>query len=345
MKKITHKNRPTPARASHSTGIVDWTKRPRLPAGRLFASVRNMCHSRWFASLALLSLFLSPVVILAADPEDKLRPYDGSQGYFVFPGTTSPDGAWAVVFASSGLKPEEQAALKEWPADLRLDGDDFDNYLLDLRKKRLAGALPAFDYFNGHGWHKNRASLYVAWAPDSRHALAISEERWDDAAIVWLDATAQKFPSVKEPMERAYGAWLRAHEKHPIVAAMTFQNPVALGADVVAVEAWSQLPKAEDYAHWRLKMRFTPGKEDSVRCEIVAGVRVPKNEEVLNLEQEESLQVIYDRLRAKLSGKARETLKQEQLAWLKVREALPEEEQDKATAYRAALLRARVDFP
>lgn len=294
-------------------------------------------------------LSLSAFTIGRAADEEKLRPYDGSKGYSVFAGTTSPDGAWALAFAPTGLKAEELAGLKEWPADLEIRGGEveFDNFLFDLRAKRLAGVLPDFDYFDGHGYRKNRGELYVAWTPDSRHALAICEERWDDAAIVWLDAVTGKFPSVKVPMEKAYGAWLRAHEKHPVVADMQFHDPVAVGADVVVVDGWSQVPKAEDYAHYRLKMRFTPGKGDAVKCEILAGMHVSEKEEreQSSLEQEETLQAIYDRLRAKLSPKAREALKQEQLAWLKMREALPKTERESATAHRAALLRARVDFP
>jgi hypothetical protein len=232
---------------------------------------------------------------------------------------------------------------------MEIQGGDmqFDNFLFDLRGKRLAGMLPDFDYFNGHGYRKNRSDLYVAWTPDSRHALAICEERWDDAAIAWIDPVAGKFPSVKEQMEKAYGAWLRAHEKHPVVSDMQFHDPVALGSDVVVVDGWSQVPKEEPYAHYRLKMRFTPGKGDAVKCEILAGMRVSEQEDrnQSSLDQEEALQAIYDRLRAKLTPKAREALKQEQLAWLKVREALPKTEQPGATAQRSALLRARVAFP
>jgi hypothetical protein len=305
-----------------------------------------------FSQLQIVVFVVSLCVVAvgrATEEEQKLRAYDGSTGYSLFAGTASPDGAWALAFAPTALKPEELKGLKEWPADMEIRGGDmeFDNFLFDVRRKRLAGILPDFDYFDGHGWRKNRSDLYVAWTPDSRHALAICEERWDDAAIAWIDPVAGKFPSVKEQMEKAYGAWLRAHEKHPVVADMQFRDPVALGPDVVVVDGWSQVPKDEPYAHYRLKMRFTPGKGDAVKCEILGGVRVPEEEyrNQSSLDQEGALQVIYDRLRAKLSPKAREALKQEQLAWLKTREALPKPERAGATAHRAALLRARMDFP
>jgi hypothetical protein len=65
--------------------------------------------------LALAAIALSH----AGDP--KLRPYDGSKGFAVMPGTISPNGEYAIAYGSANLAPSEQAQLKEWPADLELN--------------------------------------------------------------------------------------------------------------------------------------------------------------------------------------------------------------------------------
>lgn len=289
----------------------------------------------------------------AADEEKKLRPYDGSHGYALFAGTTSPDGAWALAFGTVEQTAEELGKLKEWPADLGIDGEkmSFDNFLVDLKQKRVVASLPeGFDYFNGHGWHKNRGTIYVAWTPDSHHALAICEERWDDSGIVWLDPVARKFPSVKEPMEKAYAAWLKAHEKKkPRIGEMQFSSPVALGPDVVVVDAISQIPKEEaDTYEYRLKIRFTPagkGKDGAVRCEILAGHKEPEQSEPEQINDVAVMEKYLKKLRAKLPPKDRAALDKEQDQWVAWSDKEPADAQSELISQRTALLRARLEFP
>ena len=299
--------------------------------------------------VAVVVTFCALAAVRGAEPEKpKLRPYDGSQGYWLFPGSISPDGAYALAFGSAGLKPEELAKLKEWPADLELDPlkMGFDDFLVDMKQRRVVGVLPDFDDFEWHDWHKNRGGLFVAWTPDCRHGLAICVGRWEDDAIVWMDAAAGKFPSVKDPLEKAYAAWLRAHEKKVEIGSMLFVDPAASGPDVVVLDAYSEIPKSESTARsYRLKVRFTPGKDGAVQCQILAGHKLNEAIEPVRLDDVDVNDKLYKKLRAKLPARARAALDREQDQWVTWSDAQPDEAQSMLISQRSALLRARAEFP
>ena len=146
---------------------------------------------------------------------------------------------------------------------------------MDVKQKKVLGVLPDFDYFNGHGWHKNRGYLDVAWALDSRHAIAICGQRWDDSGILWIDPAARTFSKRQGPAGKRLAVCLPARpreEEMPEAGEMMFSNPAVLGPNVVVLDALSEIPKEEvdgtyDY---HLKVRFTPGKDGAVQCQILA---------------------------------------------------------------------------
>jgi len=298
----------------------------------------------------VIFLFLRTLAsVRGAEPaEPKFRPYDGSNGYALFPGSLSPDGAYALAFGTPELKPEELAALKEWPADLGIDGDKmgFDDFLVDLKQKRVLGVLPDFDYFDGRGWHKNRGYLDIAWAADSRHAIAICGQRWDDSGIVWIDPVARKFSKLKESLEKAYGAYLRAHEKKFKAGEMMFSDPAVLGPDVVALDAVSEIPKEEAGTYeYHLKVQLKPGQDGAPQCEILAAHKEVEQREPVRLDDVDVNDKLYKKLRAKLPAKARVALDKEQDAWVTWSDAQPDEAQERLITERSALLRARLEFP
>ena len=298
--------------------------------------------------LAFVCLSVAALAVVRGAEPEKFRPYDGSNGYALFPGSLSPDGAYALAFGSAELKPDELAKLAEWPADLGIDGGkmSFDDFLVDLKQKRVLAALPDFDYFDGHGWHKNRGGLMVAWSRDSSRALAICEQRWDDAGILWIDPAARKFSSLKEPLEKAYAAYLRAHEKKYTAGEMMFSNPAVLGPDVVVLDALLEIPKKEEAGtyEYRLKVRLMPGKGGTMQCEILAAHKEQEQRGPVRLDDVDFNDKLYKKLRAKLPAKARTALDKEQDQWVTWSDAQPDEAQEMLITQRSALLRARAEF-
>jgi hypothetical protein len=304
--------------------------------------------SRGLLAFVCLSVAMLAAVRGAEPEKPKLRPYDGSQGYWLFPGSLSPDGAYALACGTAGLKREELGKLAPWPADLELDPPkmSFEDFLIDMKQRRVVGVLPDFDEFEWHDWHKNRGGLFVAWTPDCRHGLAICEDRWEDSGIVWMDAAAGKFTSVKEPLEKAYAALLRAHEKKAPIGSMLFLNPAAPSPDVVVMDAYSEIPKEESTERfYRLKVRFTPGKDGTMQCQILAGHKQKDATDPAGLDDVDFNDKLYKKLRAKLPARARAALDKEQDAWVTWSDAQSDDAQSMLILQRSALLRARAEFP
>ena len=269
-------------------------------------------------------------------------------GYCRFPGTISPDGAYELAWAPVGLGAEERAALQEWPRDLDVNSDmvGVANFLFDAVHGHLLTELPDFSYFSGQGgWHKNRGELDVGWSPDSRHAIAISRERWDDEGIAWIDAPANKVTSIKEPLEKAYGLVLhQRYKEKPENVNMLFSEPVILANGQVVVDAYGgHMKDGPDY-QYRLTCHIAIAEGKAPRIEVLKARKIPDSEEHnTGVDYEPELNLYYNRLRAKLDEKGKAALKKEEQDWLKFREAQPEDGRNQLTERRAAELRARVE--
>ncbi|HEY3901050.1 MAG TPA: lysozyme inhibitor LprI family protein [Chthoniobacter sp.] len=266
-------------------------------------------------------------------------------GYCRFPGTISPDGAYAFAWAPDGLTAEETAVLKEWPHDLDLSSDDgdVDNFLFDVVHKRLLAQLPGFDFFVGQGWRKNRGELYVGWSPDSRHAVAISQERWDDDGIAWIDARANKVTSIKEALLKAFGSILRQrHKEKPDTVNMQFSDPVILANGQLVIDGNGGHMKEGPYYDYRLTCRVMLAEGKPPRVEVLKA-RMVSDERSTGVDYEPDLNLYYNRLRAKLDEKGKAALKKEEQDWLKFRDAQPEEAREQLTERRAVELRARCE--
>src|SRR5947209_5033872 len=90
------------------------------------APLRWIQMFRKFCFVVLTLAWAGAPVWSAEKEKPALRPYDGSDGYYVLPGSISPDGAYALAIGPATSKPEELAKLAPWPADLALDPQKID---------------------------------------------------------------------------------------------------------------------------------------------------------------------------------------------------------------------------
>lgn len=207
----------------------------------------------------------------------------------------------------------------------------------------MNGLVSGFDYFEGQGWRKNRAAMYVAWTADSRNALIICEERWDDQGIVWVDAGSGRITDLKDILEKAYVRVLPPRERKPDSVMIQFSDPVILPGNLLVVDANAGHMKQGPYYHHRLTFRFalSGGRP---HLEFVKARAIPENEEhTTGVDYDPDLNTYYKRLRAKLDENARAALKKEEEAWIKLRDAQPEPWRDNFIRRRAAELRARAE--
>lgn len=206
-----------------------------------------------------------PLLAAAAprEPQPGFRSWDGQPGFSRLSDTASPDGRYCLVWAPDGISAEQMADLPEWPADVEISGDDIEagNYLYDNEAKRITMRLPGFHYFAGHGWRRNRGELYVAWTADSRGALAISAERWDDEGLVWIDPVKRRVTDLKGVVEKACLRVLQERENDK-GADMQFSNPSILPGNILVLDGSAGHMKEGPCYDYRLTFRmvFPKGK-------------------------------------------------------------------------------------
>ena len=293
-------------------------------------------------NVGILTMLAIAGVACAAEPEAR-KPWDGEPGYCRFPGTISPDGAYVLAWAPTGLSPQARATLKEWPADVQV-GSDADNFLMDARHGRIITDIPEFDYFSGQGCHKNRGALYIAWSPDSRSALAICEQRWDDVDIAWIEPQAKRITSVLQPMTVAFTRVLRQREKERgDEMNIQFSEPALLPGGMLVVDGHAGHFKEGPYHHYRLTFRVRAA-EKKVQLELLKARKIPEREERTGgIDFDPDLNLSYGKLRARLDDEGRAALKKEEEEWLKFRDSQPEAAREYLTQRRAVELRARLE--
>jgi hypothetical protein len=306
--------------------------------------------ARPFAALGLFALctalFLAGLAGgWSAEPEKPRRPWNGEPGYCRFPGTISPDGAYLLAWAPSGLSPEVRASLKEWEPDLEINSDKIgiDNYLLDAAHGRLLAPLPNFDYFDGQGWHKNRGGLYVAWAPDSSSAVAICENRWEDDGVVWIEPAANRVTDIKDPLEKAYQKTLRQRDKERGDVNIQFSEPAILPGGILVLDGNAGHMKEGPYYHYRFTFRVRTAEGKPPQVELLKAKKINDKASPESPDADGLLNTAYGQLRTRLDAKGRTALKKEEEAWLQWRDAQPDTALDQLNIRRAAELRARAE--
>ena len=304
-----------------------------------FASRR---FSAVFVALCFILLAGEGVVVGA---DDSRRAWDGKPGFCRISGTVSPDGRYVFIWEPAGLSPEVRATLPEWASDLDINCDktEIDDFLYDTTRRRVAADLSQFDYFEGQGLRKNHGALHVAWTADSRNALFIFEERWDDQGIVWIDSSSGRVIDLGDVLEKAYLRVLRQREKESSGVAIQFSEPAILPGNIVVVDGNAGHMKEGPYYHHRLTLRLSFTGERP-HLELLKARKIPESEErTTGMDYDPDLNAFYKRLRSRLDENGRAALKKEEEDWIRFRDSQPADARDQLTQRRAVELRARAE--
>jgi hypothetical protein len=156
---------------------------------------------------------------------------DWPEGYVVYEGTESPDQRYGILVATADA----------WEKDGSVEGT---NYLADLKKHRVLGKIRGADYFA----HQNHRGLKAIFADDSSWCVVQYDERFGfgsiaiiepkDASFVQTDigkkverslAVAMK---IKPPGEEESGndatAYFRISDHHLLVRAVANTDPKSM---------------------------------------------------------------------------------------------------------------------
>jgi hypothetical protein len=268
-----------------------------------------------------------------------------AQQFKRLPETISPDSAYVLAWGPVAEK-GDRSELTEVP----YEDETFDhansennvaNYLVDTAARKIVATIPDFEFWRGATFHKNRADLEIAWSRDSRAALAIYDGRWGSEAVAWIEPRSGKAVNVQKKLEKGFYKVLHKHEPAFKTVDVRFSNAALVKPQLLVVHASGTIPKEQDTAEYVLKFKIS-GEGANIRFDLESARRLP--EESVSQDEgdnETVLNAVYNRVRAKLSEKERETLRDEQTKWLKHRENMPDEtSRDYYTQHRIAELRA-----
>jgi len=282
---------------------------------------------------ALLWLGLSPAPATAAGwPEN----------YVVAEDSTSPNGQYAVLIPTAD-------ADDQWET----------NYLVDLKEKKLLGKIRGAGYFE----RSPRLGLAVLWADDSTWCAVEYDERWGFSGLSILEPTKHGFTQTEigERITKACDAAMAKEQRHPTggyanlyenvtadrqvkVNALSFTNPKGLddksfyalfrGSYDLKSKKWtSAVARAlsqDDFDSLKLAFEYDAG-------DALESLKTIEREADQASHLDELLNQMYQALRILLPADRFVTLKQEQIAWLKTRDA------EQSAPTKLKLIAARID--
>jgi uncharacterized protein YecT (DUF1311 family) len=293
--------------------------------------------------LVLLALILTSRTVAGGDwPEN----------YIVYKHSESPDGHYGVLVLS------RHAAIEQD----QTEGNT--TYLANLQTRKTLGEIRGTDYFES----QNHRDLQVVWAPDSSTCVLEYNGRYGFDSVFVLGLRGENFRQIdigkhiQNTLGRLFDGFVNAYFRfvpdHKLkVRALSFTNPKALpdqpndyavfqGTFDLTVDEWVQTSakKTEEYDALQ-----TAYQDDSLKHIIVAAspADVPENltGSVFSSEQEKfdaldkMMNDVYQAVRAVIPPDRFAQTKQEQIAWLKTRDAAQSvEEKAKLTESRIRTL-------
>lgn len=275
---------------------------------------------RWlFAALLAVSVLVSRALAL-----------DWPEGVVVHEGSTSADGQYGIAV------PESE---KSYDADAA-------NYLANLKTHQLVGKIKTGDYFE----HQNHAHLDVTWSDDSRNCVLTYEGRFGFGAVGVLQVKGgggftenDLGKHIEKSLQAAVGgdgtasAWFRFRSGNKLAArALIYTgNPKMIEADSkearfvgtfdLASHKWIT-SKTQKTNEWdALSSAYGPGGEIVVDPKgdgsTRPGERIVASEEEKATALDENMNAVYAGLRIVLPRDRFAKVRQEQVTWLKQRDA------------------------
>lgn len=269
--------------------------------------------------------------------------------YLVIRETTSPDGKHAVAWTL----PKEPESV-DWEKLRSGDGDrddlpDFEetgvqNNIINLKSGRKLATL-ASAYWELPDWtHPNHQGMVVAWSPKSDYVVVLHQLRFENHsldAVQIKDGAASGELSFLKDLEKAVRGHLAKtyatqypRDKDVIVIGLGDLKP--LGGGKFSLVAYSGQPKSindeilSDDSTITFELR--PGKKGRLELQVLSIMKVvdppaDSDDEAAKavLAADKELNAAYQARRGMLDARARETLKQEQLEWLRERDRITDD--------------------
>jgi hypothetical protein len=290
----------------------------------------------------MLSLATSKTVVAADWPKD----------YIVYENSASPDGRYAVLVLS------KQAAIDQDQTDGNI------TYLANLQAHQTLGEIRGTDYFEG----QNHRDLQVVWAPDSTTCVLQYEGRYGFDSVFVLELKRESFRQIdigkhiQKTLGRLFDGYIEAYfrfgpRRELKVRALSYTNPKALpdqpndygrfqGTFDLNSGKWKEsgASKTEEYDALQNAYQDNFAKHMIV---VADPAQAPKDftGSVFSSEEEKEdaldkiMNDVYQAVRSVLPASRFAKVKQEQVAWLKTRDAAhPVEEKSKLTESRIKTL-------
>ena len=277
---------------------------------------------------------------------------DWPKDYIVHEGSESPNGQYAILVLS------KQAAIDQD----QTEGNT--TYLANRETRQLLGEIRGTDYFEG----QNHRDLQVVWAPDSNTCVLEYDGRYGFDSLFVLELKGESFQQIdigkqiQQTLSRLFDGYINAYFRfgadHQLkVRALSYTNPKALpdqpnnfarfqGTFDLTSNKWKESSAHKTNEFDSLQRAY---QDDFAKHTIVAAdpAQVPENftGSVFSSEEEKAealdkmMNEIYGAVRSVLPSDRFAKVKQEQIAWLKTREAAHSaEEKSKLTETRIKAL-------
>ena len=295
------------------------------------------------ALLVLFALVVTSITVAAGDwPEN----------YIVHQHSESPDGHYGVLVLS------HQAAIDQD----QTEGNS--TYLANLQTRKTLGEIRGTDYFE----NQNHRDLQVDWAPDSSTCVLQYDGRYGFDSVLVLELNGQRFRQIdigkhiQKTLGRLFDGYINAYFRfgsdHKLkVRALSYTNPKSLpdqpdnygrfeGTFDLKGGKWIQASAKRTDEFDALQTAY---QDEFAKHMIVAAnpADVPENftGSVFSSEQEKfdaldkMMNEVYQAMRAVMPPDRFAKVKQEQVAWLKTRDAAQSiEEKAKLTETRITTL-------
>ena len=270
---------------------------------------------------------------------EKDAPLTWPERYVVHENSTSPDGQFGILVASRDLAIED-------------DTIDFENFLANLKTHQVLGKINDADYFQ----NRNHRGLEVVWAADSSACVLTYEGRFGYDMILLLELNGARFTQtgLGEHIAKALksatrddgtdSAWFRFTTNKKLLArALTYTgNPKEMDEKTrqarfagtfdrvsrkwIVSEArrttdWDALSDAYSAKHGEDIFVAPNGDQSKVPPEFIGAVVNSEEEKEQRLDTE--MNTVYKAVRILLPPAKFAKVKQEEVAWLKKRDAIP----------------------
>lgn len=286
----------------------------------------------------LFRAFVCAVLLCFAPPRDvdAENAVAWPDGYVVH--SASPDGQFGIVVPGHDLGVDD-------------NGAGFENFVANLKTHEVLGKIDEADYFE----HQNHRGLSVTWAPDSSACVLTYEERFGYETIWLVELNGPRFTAtdigkpITKALKNAVGdgtnsAWFHfAPGKKLLARALTYTGNPKLedehtrhawftGTFDRAAKKWitatalrrndTETLSSAYSAGFGQDIFVAPGGDQSKVPPEFVGMIVNSEEEKEHALDEE-MNTVYAALKRLLPPAKFAKLKQEQIAWLKKRDAIP----------------------